>query len=71
MPVRKAIALRAMNFLALLVLLGGIAQGQTRGMVEFFAGGKLQKGVALIDLAHEVVVIGRDGWMHSLDPRKP
>ena len=47
------------------------AQSQTTGMVEFFASGKLQKGVPLVDLAHELIVIGRDGWLHSLDPRRP
>lgn len=45
--------------------------GQSPAMVEFFAGGKLQKGLPLVDYAHEIVVIGRDGWMHSIDPRKP
>ncbi len=44
---------------------------QTPGMVEFFAAGKLQKGMPLVELTHELVVIGRDGWMHSLDPREP
>lgn len=24
-----------------------------------------------MDYAHELVVIGRDGWMHSIDPREP
>lgn len=47
------------------------AQSQTAGVVEFFASEKLQKGVPLVDLAHELIVIGRDGWMHSLDPRRP
>ncbi|MGI9472621.1 MAG: DUF1570 domain-containing protein [Rubripirellula sp.] len=47
------------------------ASSQTTGMVEFFAAGKLQRGMPLVDLAHELVVIGRDGWMHSLDPRQP
>ena len=44
------------------------AFSQTAGMIEFFAGGKLQKGIPLIDLTQELVIIGRDGWMHSLDP---
>ncbi len=47
------------------------ALAQPPAVVEFFAGGKLQQGLPLVDYAHELVVIGRDGWMHSLDPRKP
>ena len=46
-------------------------EAQTTGMVEFFAAGKLQQGLPLVELTHELVVIGRDGWMHSIDPRKP
>lgn len=45
--------------------------GQSPAIVEFFAGGKLQTGLPLVDYAHELVVIGRDGWMHSIDPREP
>ena len=54
------------------ILFASIAEssyGQTAGMVEFFTSGKLQKGLALVDLAHETVVLGRDGQLHSLDPR--
>lgn len=43
---------------------------QTTAMVEFFAAGRLQKGLPLVELTHEMVVIGRDGWIHSIDPRK-
>tara|TARA_R110002049_G_scaffold2750_4_gene22039 strand:- start:242960 stop:244069 length:1110 start_codon:yes stop_codon:yes gene_type:complete len=50
-------------------VLVNFASGQTAGMVEFFSSGKLQKGLALVDLAHETVVLGRDGQLHSLDPR--
>ena len=46
-------------------------EAQTTGMVEFFAGGRLQKGLPLVDLTHELIVIARDGGMHSIDPRKP
>jgi hypothetical protein len=46
-------------------------QAQTPAIVEFHAGGRLQQGLPLVDYAHELIVIGRDGWMHSLDPRKP
>ncbi|MEM8666412.1 MAG: DUF1570 domain-containing protein [Planctomycetota bacterium] len=48
-----------------------LSQAQTTAIVEFFAGGKMQQGLPLVDYAHEMVVIGRDGWMHSIDPRKP
>ncbi len=62
--------------LAILLLSGPLTtsrrlEAQTTGMVEFFASGRLQKGLPLVELTHELVVIGRDGWMHSLDPRKP
>lgn len=50
--------------------LSTVATAQTPGMIEFFAAGKLQKGLPLVDLAHEIVVIGRDGGLHSLDPRQ-
>ncbi len=43
-------------------------EGQTAGMVEFFSSGKLQQGLALVDTAHEMLVIGRDGGLHSLNP---
>lgn len=45
------------------------ATAQTPGMVEFFAGGKLHKGLPLVELSHEMIVIGQDGWMHSVNPR--
>ena len=44
---------------------------QTSGMVEFSAFGKIQKGILLVDLAHELIILGRDGWIHTLDPRSP
>ena len=42
--------------------------GQTPGMIEFFSSGKTRKGMALADLTSEMIVLGRDGSMHSLDP---
>jgi hypothetical protein len=51
--------------------LGLPADAQTPAMVEFFSSGKLRKGLPLVDLAHEMIVVSRDGWMHSLDPREP
>ena len=38
-------------------------------MVEFFASGKTRQGLKLLDLTSEMIVLGRDGWMHSFDPR--
>ncbi len=71
MPSNRRYALRMPTFCLLALGLLSTANAQTTGMVEFFADGRLQRGMALVDLAHELVVIGRDGWMHSLDPRKP
>jgi hypothetical protein len=39
-------------------------------MIQFYAMGKIQKGIELAEFAHEMVVMGRDGWIHSVDPRK-
>ena len=43
---------------------------QTPGTIRFFALGKIQTGIALADYAHELVVMGRDGWIYSIDPRQ-
>jgi hypothetical protein len=32
---------------------------------------KLKKGTLPVDLAHQLIVLGRDGWIHSVDPRSP
>ena len=45
-------------------------EAKTPGMVQFYALGKIQKGIALVDYAHEMIVMGRDGWIHSIDPRQ-
>jgi hypothetical protein len=58
-------------WVVLVVSFHGIANAQPPAMVEFFASGKLHQGMPLVDLAHEMIVIGRDGWLHSLDPRQP
>ncbi len=47
------------------------AQGQTTGastagIIEFMSSGKRHTGMALVELAHEMVVLGRDGSLHSL-----
>jgi hypothetical protein len=47
------------------------AGAQQPAMVEFSALGKTQQGLPLLSLATEMVVLGRDGWMHSLNPRSP
>ena len=43
---------------------------QNTGLVEFFSAGKLQRGMPLVDLVHEMIVLGRDGRLHSLDPQQ-
>lgn len=69
-PARKVVLLTACSLL-LAVESNRPTAAQNPAMIEFFASGKLQKGLPLVELAHEMIVIGRDGWMHSLDPRKP
>ncbi|MCG8653008.1 MAG: DUF1570 domain-containing protein [Pirellulales bacterium] len=59
------------RLLLAILSLGICLQGraQPTGLVEFSASGKIQQGLSLVELAHEMIVIGRDGWLHSLDPR--
>ncbi len=71
MPSTRPFAQRSAAFCLLVFSFGSTADAQTPAMVEFFASGKLQKGMPLADFAHELVVIGRDGWMHSLNPQNP
>ena len=71
MPSTRQFALLLSTLCPLALGSGLPAVGQTPAMVEFWASGKLKKGLPLVDLAHEMVVVSRDGWMHSLDPRKP
>jgi hypothetical protein len=47
----------------------GDAAAQSLGLVEFFSAGKARRGLALVELANEVVVLGRDGSLNSIDPR--
>jgi len=47
------------------------ATAQTTGMIQFYASGKIHKGIELADFAHEMIILGRDGWIHSIDPRVP
>jgi hypothetical protein len=42
---------------------------QSPGMVEFFSFGKVQQGIPLLSTTSEIVLLGRDGWMHTIDPR--
>ncbi len=37
-------------------------------LVEFSVSGKVQQGLKLVEFAQETVVIGRDGWLHTLKP---
>ncbi|NND96345.1 MAG: DUF1570 domain-containing protein [Pirellulaceae bacterium] len=52
----------------LLAFLPSVVTAQTTALVEFFSSGKTQQGLALVDFAHEMIVLGRDGRLHSLDP---
>ncbi len=71
MPLNRSAA----TYFSILVLLATLSNcpcdAQTSGMVEFSAYGRVQKGTLLVDLAHEVIILGRDGWIHSVDPRSP
>ena len=58
-------------FIAFELLFACESQAQTPGLVEFTSLGKKQTGMALVDLAHQMIVLGRDGTLHSLDPSKP
>ena len=51
-----------------LVFCSTTASAQGPALVEFFSAGKTKRGLALVELANEVVVLGRDGWLHSVDP---
>ena len=44
---------------------------QQPAMVEFSALGKTCQGLPLLNVATEMVILGRDGWMHSLNPQSP
>jgi hypothetical protein len=44
------------------------ATAQIPGIIEFVSSGKRQQGLALVELAHEMVVLGRDGSIRSIDP---
>jgi hypothetical protein len=44
------------------------ANAQSTGMVQFYALGRVQKGIELAEFAHEMIIMGRDGWIHSINP---
>lgn len=64
-------AIRTVAIFCLVVVMAMPAPGQKPAMVEFSALGKTQQGLPLLSLASEMVVLGRDGWMHSLNPQSP
>ncbi len=37
-------------------------------LVEFSVAGKIQQGLRLVEFTQETVIMGRDGWLHSLQP---
>ena len=41
---------------------------QAPGLIEFSMGGRLRKGLELINFGKEAIIIGRDGSLHSIDP---
>lgn len=41
--------------------------GQAPAMLEFLSAGRVQQGIPLIDLRHEMVVLDREGEIHWLD----
>lgn len=47
------------------------SQAQSPALVEFTSGGKVQRGLRLIELGGEAVIMGTDGWLHALRPSKP
>jgi len=61
-----------LTFLVCVITCGTMvpANAQTGKMVQFYALGRVQKGIELAEFAHEMVIMGRDGWIHSIDPRK-
>jgi hypothetical protein len=69
MPRIRRIALLSAMVWLMVPCLNRPVTAQTPAMVEFFAGGKLRKGLPLVDLSHEMIVVSQDGWMHSIDPR--
>ena len=40
----------------------------TPAMIEFFDAGKVRQGLKLLDVPGETIVLGTDGWLHSLNP---
>ncbi len=53
--------------LTILLLLASLTTIQAQSpLVEFTAVGKLQQGLRLVEFSNETVIIGRDGWLHSL-----
>lgn len=44
-----------------------VASGQVPGLIEFSLNGQWKRGLQLIELRDESVVIGQDGWLHSIE----
>ena len=75
MPLGQPRASRLPQFLIAMtvftVMCGGTnCDAQVPSLVEFFVSGKQKQGLALLEIPGEVVVLGQDGWLHSLDPRE-
>ena len=67
-----AVSSKASRILVIVVLWlvhSSVSFSQTMpALVEFSVSGKLQRGLKLVEFAQETVVIGRDGWLHTLKP---
>lgn len=59
--------IRLLAVVGLWVSLSWLAAAQTPDLVEFSLGGRWERGLQLIHLDTEAVVIGQDGRLHSLD----
>ncbi len=58
----------SLSILLTLIFFASVSRAQSPALVEFFSAGKAKRGLALLELTHETVVLGRDGWLHSVDP---
>lgn len=51
------------------LMAGSAAWAQQPALIEFSLGGAAQQGLELINFGNEAVIIGRDGSLHSINPR--
>ena len=58
------------TLLLAMVAVGSVCQANSPGMLEFVSAGQTQRGVALVDVNHELVVLDRQGKIHWLGERE-